>query len=333
MITLPPEGAARQVGENLWKAFAAALPEQRRKLFDTKLYQDGFDRLLKDPGDDMVVDLLNQSLVVQALDFEATHVLVLALSPVTAFTSNLLKRRGMIMVHWFYEDFRQAEYWRDVLPTYTHFLAIQRGPVEAACLGKGVNFRYLPTAAAVAADAAGAGTAGPAPKPWRERSGGLVFIGIPSGYRMAVLAAIAAAGLPLRIAGSGWEKYRGPLERCLEGNGWAGPDQVRALLGDAQAALHLPYEDPAVDRDNSHISPRIFDILASGCVLLCEDAPLIRETIRGCAYKEFRGAAEAVSVARQALSEGIPQATLEANRDAVLREHSFARRVAQLQAL
>ncbi len=361
MIVLPPEGAARQAGESLWRAFCRELPEDRRKLFDSKTYQDGYDRLLKSPEDDMVVDLLNQSLIVQALDFGATHLLVLALSPVTAFASNLLKKRGLVTMHWFYEDFRQAKYWKDVLPTYAHFLAIQRGPVEAACRDAGVAFHYLPTAADVAdtegreGAAAGPGASAPEarasavaagpwaanpgvrdggmPKPWKARTEGLAFVGFPSPFRRAVLEALAAAGLPLIVAGSGWESYRGPLEACLQGSGWAGPGRVRELLGNARAALHLPYEDPSADRGNSHVSPRVFDILASGTVLLCEDAPLIRETVRGCAHLEFRGPAEAVEAARRALAEGLPQEALDANRATVLREHIYARRVAFLRSL
>jgi hypothetical protein len=324
MVTLPPEGAARQVGEHLWQALGAALPPERRKLFDTKAYQDGFDRLLKDPSDDMVVDLLNQSLVVQALDLGATHVLVLALSPVTAFTADLLKRRGVTTLHWFYEDFRQAKYWSPVLPAYSHFLAIQRGPVEAACAAQGVRFHYLPTAAM------------PVPserKPWAARRGGIAFVGFPSPYRISVLEALAAAGLPLTVAGSGWEAYRGPLDACLRSRGWTGAEANRALLEDAQVGLHIPSEDPGPDRDNSHVSPRIFDVLAAGCVLLGEDSPLVRETLRGCAWREFRGPGEAVEAARLALERGLPEAALAANRETVLREHSFARRVDYLLSL
>lgn len=325
MVVLPPEGAARQVGESAWKAFCAVLPAERRKLFDTRIYLDGFDKLLKDPADDMVVDLLNQALSVQCLDFEATHLLVLALSPVTLFNADILKRHGIVTVHWFYEDFRQAKYWKAVLPAYNHFLAIQRGPIESACREQGVGFHYLPTAYTLPPD--------PLPIPWRDRTGGIVFVGFPSPYRIAVLEALAAASLPLKVSGTGWEKYRGPLEPCLQGSGWTGPAQVQALLGGAQVGLHLPTEDPSEDRDNCHVSPRVFDILLSGCALLCEDAPLIRETIRGCVYREFRGPAQAVEAARQALAAGIPQEAQASNRETILREHSFAKRIATLMTL
>jgi hypothetical protein len=328
LLVLPPEGAARTAGESLWRAMEETLPGARRKLFDTKPYLSGFDRLLKAPTDDLVVDLLNQALVVQALDFEATHVLVLALAPVTAFTSNLLRRNGKVTLHWFYEDFREAKYWKLVLPSYDHFLAIQRGPVEAECRALGVGYKYLPTAPTLSTFGAARTS-----KPWKDRRGGLAFVGFPSPYRIAVLEALAAAGVPLKVAGSGWEGYRGPLDACIAKRGWTSPEEGQALLDEARAALHLPSEDPSADRENGHISPRVFDILASGAVLLCEDLPLVRETLRGCAYLEFRGPAEAVAAARRALETGLPEEALRANRETVLRNHTYSRRFEALRNL
>ncbi|HKP96252.1 MAG TPA: glycosyltransferase [Fibrobacteria bacterium] len=322
MVVLPPEGAARQVGEKAWEALGALLPAGNRKLFDTKAYLDAFDRLLKNPADDMVVDLANQALVVQCLDFGATHLLVVALSPVTRFTVDLLRRQGITPLHWFIEDFREAKYWKDVLPAYGHFLAIQRGPVERACAEAGVRYGYMPTAAILKPR--------PAVKAWRERSDGIAFIGFPSAYRVEVLEAMAREGLPLKVAGLGWEKYRGPLEAHLTGRGWFGPEEAFKLLENARIGLHLPSEDPAADRGNSHVSPRVFDILAAGCLLLSEEAPLIRETLKECAIREFRGPAEAVRAARTALAEGVADEVLAANRALVLRDHSFERRMREV---
>jgi hypothetical protein len=322
MMVLPPEGAARQVGEKAWESLCALMPAERRKLFDTKPYLDAFDKLLKQPTDDMVVDLTNQALVVQCLDFAATHVLILALAPITRFTVDLLARQGKITLHWFFEDFREAKYWKDVLPAYTHFLGIQRGPLEAACATAGKRFHYLPTAFILPARAQ--------VRSWAERAEGVAFIGFPSKYRVEVLEAIFKEGLPLKVAGAGWEKYRGPLEACLTGRGWFGPDEAFKLLEASRIGLHLPSEDPRADRDNCHLSPRIFDILAAGCLLLSEEAPLIRETLQGCVYREFRGPAEAVRAIRTALTEGFPSEALAANRDAVLRDHTFARRMTDI---
>jgi hypothetical protein len=325
IFVLPPEGAARQVGEKAWETLTGLLPAADRKLFDTKIYLDAFDRLLKEPADNMVVDLANQALIVQAMDFGATHMLVIALSPVTRFTADLLRRRGVRMLHWFIEDYRQAKYWKDVLPAYSDFLAIQRGPVEKACAQAGVRFAYVPTAPILKARSA--------VKLWREREAAVAFIGFPSRYRIDVLETMAREGVPLRIAGLGWDKYRGILEPSLTGKGWFGPEEAFRLLEGVRIGLHLPNDDPAADRGDSHVSPRVFDILAAGCLLLSEEAPLIRETLAGCRFVEFRGAAEGARAAKTALAEPPADEDLARNRDIALLEHSFARRMADILAL
>jgi hypothetical protein len=81
------------------------------------------------------------------------------------------------------------------------------------------------------------------------------------------------------------------------------------------------------------VSPRVFDILAAGCLLLSEEAPLIRETLAGCGFLEFRGPAEAGRAAKAALAEPPAEETLARNREIALSEHSFARRVADILAL
>jgi hypothetical protein len=325
MLTLPPEGAARTVGEKTWDALCAALPAPRRKLFDTKLYLDSFDKLLKNPTDQMTVDLSNQSLIVQCLDFEATHLLVMALSPVTFFTVNLLRRRGLKTIHWFFEDFRQAKYWREVLGAYDHFLAIQRGPVEALCAEKGSRYGYLPTASTLAPDRP--------VRPFRDRPYDVAFIGFPSSYRVSVLEALLSAGISLRIAGQAWERYRGPLQACMVNQGWAGVEESFRLLESCKIGLHVPTENPAEDRDNCHVSPRIFDVLSAGCRLLYEEAPLLRETLSGFSAREFRGPQGAVAAAKAALLEGLSQREAEENRALVARSHTFSARVDTLLSL
>lgn len=322
MVVLPPEGAARQVGEKAWEALDSLLPADCRKIFDTKPYLDAFDRLLKNPTDDMVVDLTNQALVVQCLDFSATHLLVIALAPLTHFTVQLLQRNGICTLHWFIEDFRVAKYWRQVLPAYDHFFAIQRGAVQQACLATGTVFHYLPTAFILPPQST--------VKSWAERTQGIAFIGFPSSYRIEVLEALLRDNLPLKIAGAGWEKYRGPLETCLTGKGWFGPEDAFKLLNTSRVGLHIPSEDSRIDRENDHISPRVFDILAAGCVLLSEASPLISETMEGIEYQAFNGPTEAVTVARAALINPYSNEAQEHTRAIIFKNHTFKDRLAKI---
>lgn len=324
MLVLPPEGAARQVGEKTWEALADLIPSERRKLFDTKPYLDGFDKLLKNPTDDMVVDLMNQALIVQCLDFSLTHLLVIALSPLTRFTVDLLRRSGICTLHWFIEDFRVVQYWKAVLPAYDHFFAIQRGPLPLACESTGTVFHYLPTAFILPPQAK--------VKSWEERNKVVAFIGFPSVYRIEVLELLHREKIPLKIAGAGWEKYRGPLEGRFEGTGWFGPEDAYKLLSHAKVGLHLPSEDPRKDRDNDHISPRVFDILAAGCLLLTEQAPLIDETLSGIAISSFQGPQQVVQKAREVMMEPYARNIQDQNRAVVLTQHTFKARLEKIQA-
>jgi hypothetical protein len=60
---------------------------------------------------------------------------------------------------------------------------------------------------------------------------------------------------------------------------------------------------------------------------------LIRETLAGCRFVEFRGAAEGARAAKTALAEPPADEDLARNRDIALLEHSFARRMADILAL
>lgn len=98
-LMLPPTGGARQAATHLLNAFKQMSSSVSLHVFDCKKYLSGFNTLLKNPDEAMVVDLLNQSLVVQCLQYEITHLLAPALCPVTLFTLNLLKKQRITTIH------------------------------------------------------------------------------------------------------------------------------------------------------------------------------------------------------------------------------------------
>ncbi len=325
LIVIPPEGAARTVGMALADAFQRTLGETECKVFDTKIYLAAFDAMLKQPTDEMVVDLTNQSLVVQCLDFKARNVLVVALSPVTQFTTRLLAVQGITNWHWFIEDHRRAVYWKSVLPAYQYFLAIQKGEVERTCRERNVRFAYMPTAADR-----------PYSRPipiWRDRPFDLAFVGIPSPYRVTVLECLADAGLNMAIAGEGWNRYQGRLRPSIRKDGWVEPEEARALLSSARIGLHLSVEEPMGMREDSHVSPRLFDILQLECRLLAEASPLVAETLTGMDYTVFKNPSEAVFLATALLAEAPDSSTLRANRERVISSHLYATRVSAILGL
>jgi hypothetical protein len=318
-IALSPDGAARSAGESIIAAFRAIAEKDAVKTFDTLAYRTAFRKLLATPDDTMAADLLNQSLIVQCLDFRATHLLVLALCPITLFSLDLLRRQGVITMHWFYEDYRRATYWRDVIAGYDLFCAVQRGAVEAWCKAHpSTRYELLPTAASLPPTAA---------RP-DEKTVDVAFAGLPSEYRISVLERLASGGISLAVAGSGWESYRGPLQQCIRGVKWT--DQT-ALLRSARIGINLSKDDPADDRADAQISPRAYDILAAGAVLLTENVPLARELLRGYSFHAFTDREDALMKARAIIADWeAEKTTAESNRARAASRDTYGRRVRKI---
>ena len=288
-IVVAPEGAARAVGLDVVRAFQNTAGTNAVKAFDCKTYLQAFVNLLKTDDETMAVDLLNQSMAVQCLDFQATHVLVLALSPVTVFTLNLLRKYGVVTVHWFYEDFRAASYWKDVVGGYAFFLAIQRGPIVDRCKKSGAVFHLVPTAASSVG----------LPRPAPVKSCDVAFIGIPSNYRISILELLASQGVSLAVGGLGWERYRGVLSSFIVRGGWVSVRESMEVLSQSRIGINISVTDPRVDRENTHVSPRVFDIMRAGCVLVTEDVPLAQEILADCKFHLFHSAEHAVEIIKR----------------------------------
>jgi spore maturation protein CgeB len=276
-IVIPPIGAARVVAKHLANGFLNKLGTSRVKVFDSLTYQNSFKSILKTTDENLLVDLCNQSLIVSCLDFGATHFLSGALSPVSLFALKILKKQGIKTAHWFYEDFRRAHYWKDVLPGYDTFFTIQNGPFPELCHQISTKWHYLPTAASVESHTTVQD---------EKRDFDIAFIGIPSPYRIQILEQIVSSGVSCVIAGLGWDTYTGPMQNSILSGKWIDEAQSGLIFRRAKIGLNLSVDDPAGVSD-VHLSPRVFDILISGCVLLTEETPLSHQSLHQCSFKTF----------------------------------------------
>jgi hypothetical protein len=276
-VVIPPTGAARVAAQHISSNFIEKLGKTRVKIFDTHIYQHSFGALLKKPDETLVVDLINQLLIVSCLDFETTRFFSGALSPVSLFSLNILKKQNIKTIHWFYEDFNRVHYWRTVLPGYTTFLSIQRGPFPEICNSQNTTWHLLPTAATLT-QADGLYD--------EKRVFDIAFIGIPSSYRIKVLEHIANSGYKCVIAGFGWENYTGVLQQSIISGKWVDENQSALILNRAKIGLNLSVDDPK-EMSDVHLSPRVFDILISGNVLLTEDTPLSHEIMHEFRFETF----------------------------------------------
>ncbi|NLP03415.1 MAG: hypothetical protein GX089_13035 [Fibrobacter sp.] len=319
-MAIPPVGAARLVALHTKEALDNELGSENVKVFDFLAYQNGFAQILKTDDQTIAVDLINQSLLVSCLDFGATHFLSGALSPVTLFTLNLLKKQNIKTLHWFYESYRRVPYWKEVVPGYDHFFAIQKGPLPEFCSLNGSSYHFLPTACSFF------DTDTPSP----QRDYDAAFIGIPSKYRIGILESLAEQGFTLAIAGSGWKSYSGPLRGMILCDSWTDEKQSADILKNSRVGLNLSVDSPEGDND-THISPRVYDILTAGCVLLTENVPLIYDSIPGCHFHVFSERENPGIKLRSILdnySEEFSYADL--NRSIIQKSHTYQNRVSEL---
>lgn len=318
-FVIPPDGAARAVAINISKTFQTIIHPGSFKIFDTLAYLNAFTNLLKKPDPDMIVDLLNQSIVVSSLDFGATHLISGALSPLTLFALNLLRKQGITTIHWFYEDYQRATYWKDIIKGYDHFCAIQKGILPAECEKAGSKYHFLPTAASCDFQIQPV-----------ERKFDIVFIGIPSPYRISFLEHLMSEGFHIVIAGSGWGAYEGILEQSIISKSWTDDNMSFSLLNQSKIGINLSVENPS-GRFDVHISPRAFDVMAAGCVLLTEEVPLLEETIPLCKYHTFSSMQDAVVCAKKILDDYESERLMaQKNTEIVISCHTFKNRIAEI---
>ncbi len=327
MLLLPPVGGSRQATKHLLEACKNSPSLETIHEFDCHKYHSAFATLLKTPDEDMIVDLLNQSLVVQCLQHSITHLFVPALCPLTRFTLELLFKQGMTTIHWFIEDYRRATYLKDVLPGYSHCIAIQRGPIPQWCLQSNTHYCYLPTAAS------GESIKGYETNKAAQKSLDIAFVGLPSTYRITILERLCSQGFSLAIAGEGWNKYKGPLVKSIVNNSWIDTEESLAIMQSAKIVLNLSFNKPSPHNFDDQISPRVFDILAMGSVLISDSLPLLDESLKECLYYTFQNEEELDSLISRVLGEyHLLNDRLQNNHTHIKQSHTWEQRVEQILA-
>ncbi len=129
----------------------------------------------------------------------------------------------------------------------------------------------------------------------------VAFIGIPSPYRIKVLEQLVISGFRCIIAGSGWEQYSGSLQTGIVSTKWIDELQSAHILSKAKIGLNLSVNDPEGVSD-IHLSPRVFDVMRSGAILLTEETPLSNEIMRELRFETFSSPGQIETILHSILS-------------------------------
>lgn len=148
-----------------------------------------------------------------------------------------------------------------------------------------------------------------------------VFVGNSRGVRRPALEYALPMKLDLAVWGSGWDGLLKPRDLAGE---FAPNDELRRLYASAKVVLNDHWDDM---REHGYISNRIYDVLASGGVVLSDAVPGLDERFDG-AVATYRDADELRVVLERLLGDPDERRRrAEAGRAAVLREHTFAHRL------
>jgi glycosyltransferase involved in cell wall biosynthesis len=149
----------------------------------------------------------------------------------------------------------------------------------------------------------------------------LVFVGNSRGVHRPVVRDAMAAGLRPRIWGAGWAPF---VDGALVAGEYVANHELRRVYSSAGAVLNDHWDDM---RAQGFISNRVYDVLASGGVLISDDFPELRAGF-GDALLTYSTADELRAHVERLNADPAARAALAGRgRELVLERHTFAHRV------
>jgi hypothetical protein len=110
---------------------------------------------------------------------------------------------------------------------------------------------------------------------------------------------------------------------------WTDGDALARLLCSARIGLNLSVDDPAPSPAETHLSPRVYDVILHGLTLVTEDVPLCSGYLQGLTYHTFAvqdAPSSALSTIQSILSGPIDEATALLNRKTIAEQHTYGHR-------
>ncbi len=198
----------------------------------------------------------------------------MAQAPISFRALEELRKRGVITVLWFVEDYLRFTYWREAAQYYDFVFTIQRGECIKAIQAAGAReVHYLPTAADPEIHRP-IQLSGEEIRRWGSP---LSFVGAGYHNRQQMFAALA--NMPFKIWGTEWPGCR-PFDKLVQEEGRRlSPDEYIKIFNATQVNLnlHSSTERDGVDPYGDFINPRVFELAACGAFQLCDERSLLAE--------------------------------------------------------
>lgn len=277
------------------------------------------------------VEMVSQVLL-ESLDERPVDVLIcMAQAPISGRVLNELKKRGVITVLWFVEDFLRFTYWREMAKYYDFVFTIQKGQCIDAIRGAGAqNVQYLPCAA----DPLVHRSVELTPEDRAKWGSPISFVG--AGYHNRQQSFALLADMPFKIWGSEWPHCR-PFDKMLQEQGRRiSPEEYVKIFNatDININLHSSTEKDGVDPTGDFVNPRTFELASCGAFQLVDERSLLAELFTpGEELITFSNIPQLKQQINQYLRAPQERAAIAAKAKArVMREHTYEQRIRQMLA-
>jgi spore maturation protein CgeB len=200
----------------------------------------------------------------------------MAQAPLTVPFLTELKKRGVITVLWFVEDYLRFTYWKDFAKYFDYIFTIQREKcIEALQKAGAGEVHYLP----VACDPEVHVPVALSEDEKRRWGSPVSFVG--AGYHNRQQMFASMADLPFKIWGTEWPSCR-PFDRMVqEGGRRLTPNEYIKIFcsSEININLHSSTERDGIEPNGDFVNPRTIELAASGAFQLVDKRSLLPEIL------------------------------------------------------
>ncbi|RIL12540.1 MAG: hypothetical protein DCC75_00260 [Proteobacteria bacterium] len=311
--------------------------QQRTREFDMSGFAPGFlhlEHFVKDEFrrkglEGVYCEMLSQALLDSINEKPIDILICMAQAPISPRVLSECRKRGIITVLWFVEDYVRFTYWQEMAKFYDFVFTIQKGRcIEAIQKAGAGEVHYLP----VACDP---GVHAPLKLTDKEREhwgSPVSFMGAGYHNRQQLMASLS--DLPLKLWGTEWPTCR-PFDRMVqEGGRRLTPAEYVKIFNatDINLNLHSSHERDGVDPFGDFLNPRTFELAASGAFQLVDKRSLLAESFEeGKEIVTFESAGELKDKIRYYLAHPEERKKIAENaRARALQDHTYDQRIRQM---
>lgn len=256
--------------------------KSRLKVWDVSGFAGGYhhledfitDRTRRNSMQSNYVEMLSQMVLESASEKPIDILICMAQAPISGRVLEELRKKGVITVLWFVEDYKRFGYWREMSRYYDFVFTIQKGECLTKIQEAGAGHtHYLPAGCDPMVHAPVSLSAEE-----RARWGSPVsFLGAGYHNRQQVFASLAH--LPFKIWGTEWPTCK-PFDKMVQEQGRRlSPGEYVKIFGasDINLNLHSSSERDGVDPFGDFVNPRTFELAAAGAFQLVDQRSLLPE--------------------------------------------------------